>query len=104
MISMSTMNMPAVGTYAANAVARCVGLDVAALVVLGVPAAGDLTRDDLTNLGAELKRRGYPARAYSLEVFMRQQRETPSRSLLAPWPKARPPERPPAWMSRADLA
>ncbi len=99
---MSTMITPAVGTYAAKAVAQCVGLDVAALQMLGVPAAAQLTRDDLAALSAELKRKGYPQRAYSLEVFMRQQKETPSRALIAPAPKNAAPFHP-AWMDRADL-
>jgi hypothetical protein len=99
---MSTMITPAVGTYAAKAVAQCVGLDVAALRVLGVPDGAELTRDDLAALLAELRRRGYPARAHSLEVFMRQARETPSRALISPAPKSAQAFRP-AWMDRADL-
>jgi hypothetical protein len=99
---MSTLKSPAVGIFTANAVARCVGLDVSALQKLGVPAAADLTRDDLAALSAELKRKGYPARAYSLEVFMRQKKETPSRALFAPKAEAAPKPAP-AWLNRADL-
>jgi hypothetical protein len=98
---MSTQTPPAVGIFAAKAVAQAVGLDVAALVMLGVPVAADLTRDDLASLSAELKRKGYPARAYSLEVFMRQHNETPSRALFAPKAATAPVD--PAWLKRKDL-
>ena len=99
---MSTPITPAVGSFTAKEVAWCVGLDVSALHLLGLPEAAELTRDDVAALVAELRRRGYPQRAYSLEVFMRQRRETPSRALIPPAPKNAPPFHP-AWMDRADL-
>ncbi|HWA28094.1 MAG TPA: hypothetical protein VG734_20755 [Lacunisphaera sp.] len=90
---MSSLITPAVGTFTAKEVAQVVELDLAAFGVLGIPAAGDLTRDDVAALMAELRRRGYAARAYSLEVFLRQRKEVPSRALIVR----------PAWMDRADL-
>lgn len=100
---MSTLNTPTVGSFTAKEVARVVDLDLAALSVLGVPVAGDLTRDDLAALMAELRRRGYGARVYSLEVFLRQRKEVPSRVLIPAAAKHESPVRHP-WQDRKDIA
>ncbi len=100
---MSSLITPAVDTFTARELARVVDLDLAAFGVLGIPAAGELTRDDVAGLLAELKRRGYAARAYSLEVFLRQRKEVPARALIIqPIAKDSSPPRP-AWMARADI-
>jgi hypothetical protein len=56
-----------------------------------------VTPEGILELSRAAEKKGYAVMAHSLRVLARDKRETPSRSLVAPWPKHY------AWQDRKDL-